>query len=87
MPEGGEDAGASRGEDVGGRERVPGGRRRVRVRSFPFQSLAPTSPLRLGRRGRDKKKMPGLQLYTEAFLKQLELQRKVTEKGEKTKDY
>ena len=31
--------------------------------------------------------MPGLQLYTEAFLKHLELQRKVTEKGEKIKDY
>ena len=35
---------------------------------------------------RDKKKMPRLQLYTEAFLKQLELQRKVIEKGEKIKD-
>lgn len=83
MQEGGE------GEEVGGREGESAwGEEEGQGEELPISASGTNFSAETGQTGkRDKKKMPGLRLYTEAFLKQLELQRKVTEKGEKTKDY
>lgn len=88
MQEGGKDAGGRGGGGCGREGESAWGEGEGQGEERPISASGTNFSLETGQTGkRDKKKMPGLQLYTEAFLKHLELQRKVTEKGEKIKDY
>lgn len=74
-----EGEGAGRGgREQGGEREGAEGNERVRERSFPFQSLAPgylaAEKRQTGQR--DRKKMPGLQLYMDSFSKAAEAKKK-----------